>query len=93
MSDMGRAEELANKAYPKRGWKCKDSEGNDAFLDSNRERRLAFINGYEQAEKDFIEKAEKWLKSCLDNGCWVANDLGGIEKEAIILGFKQVMSE
>ena len=49
---MTRAEEQALKAYPKRGWKCKDSEGNDKFLDANRERRLAFIKGYEQALED-----------------------------------------
>lgn len=47
--------------------------------------------GYEQAEKDFIEKAEKWLKSCLDNGCWVANNLCDYDKQGIVQGFKEMM--
>lgn len=54
---MSRAEEQALKAYPKRGWKCKDADGNDAFLDGNRECRSAYIKGYEQATKDLMVDA------------------------------------
>ncbi len=49
---MSKAEEQALKAYPEKGWKCKDAEGNDKFLDANRERRLAFIKGYKKAISD-----------------------------------------
>lgn len=56
---MSRAEEQALKAYPKRGWKCKDAEGNDAFLDSNRGCRLAYVQGYEQGYKQAREDLMK----------------------------------
>ena len=52
---MSKAEERALEAYP-----------NMLFpftpLDLNAYRRDAFINGYEQAEKDTIERAIAWLK-------------------------------
>lgn len=41
----------------------------------------------------FIEKAVGWLKDCLDNGMWIANDVGAAEKEAIIENFKKYMKE
>lgn len=44
-----RAEEAAIKAY---------EYGRHTFVDSKRE---AFIRGYEQAEKDALERALKWL--------------------------------
>ena len=46
----------------------------------------------EYTRKDaFIEKAVGWLKGCLDNGMWIANDVGAAEKEAIIENFKKYM--
>lgn len=56
---MSKAEERALEAYP-----------NMLFpftpLDLNAYRRDAFINGYEQAEKDTIERAIAWLKENTD---------------------------
>ena len=40
-----------------------------------------------------MEKAVKWLKSCLDNGCWVANNLCDYDKKGIVQGFKEMMGE
>lgn len=41
----------------------------------------------------FIEKSVGWLKGCLDNGMWIANDVGSAEKEAIIENFKRYLEE
>lgn len=88
---MSRAEERALEAYPiKNEW-----VGNQygSYGDINEDSREKFIQGYEQAEKDFMEKAEKWLKSCLDKGCWVANNLCDYDKQGIVQGFKEMMYE
>ena len=79
---MRRAEERA-KSY------CKKKDYKSEWI----KPYLAYIEGYEQAEKDFIEKAAKWLKSCLDNGCWVASNLCDYDKKGIIQGFREMMSE
>lgn len=39
----------------------------------------------------FIEKACSWLQDCINNGMWIANDVGSAEKEAIIESFKEYM--
>ena len=52
---MTRAEEAALKAYP-------DVQFPFTPLDLNAYRREAFINGYETAEKQTIERAIAWLK-------------------------------
>lgn len=49
-------------------------------------------NDIEYIRKDaFVEKAVKWLKHSLDNGCWIANDVREQEKDAIIEHFKETM--
>jgi len=48
----------------------------------------------EVAEKltdSFIEKAVRRLENYLDNGMWIANDVGYREKEAIIEDFKNYL--
>lgn len=37
----------------------------------------------------FIEKVIEWLHNCLDNGMWIANDVGNEEKAAVIESFKE----
>ena len=51
---MSRAEERAREAYPstRHYWNSEP--------DRNMEAREYYKQGYEQAEKDFMEKAEKW---------------------------------
>lgn len=51
-----RAEEAGLKAYP-----VVIEEHTERDL--NKPKRLSYINGYEQAEKDTIERALDWLKA------------------------------
>lgn len=53
-----RAEELALKAYPISPSCLSEKDGDG---DRNYPRRLAFIEGYEQAEKDIIEWIDEQL--------------------------------
>lgn len=53
---MNRAEQAALKAYP-----VVIEEHTERDL--NKPRRLSYINGYEQAEKDYIELAQLWVDS------------------------------
>lgn len=56
---MSKAEEMAMEAYPiKNEW-----VGNQygSYGDINEDSREKFIQGYEQAEKDFMEKAKQWF--------------------------------
>ena len=70
---MSRAEESARKAYP-----------DNPYYGGRSAQRL-FAEGYEQAEKDFIEKAEKWLSEhCEEHP---------IYPESIVVDFKRAMSE
>jgi hypothetical protein len=39
----------------------------------------------------FIDKAVRRLENYLDNGMWIANDVGYREKEAIIEDFRKYM--
>lgn len=53
-----RAEEAGLKAYPEKlEWDYRDMD-----YDPNMESRIAYRKGYEQAEKDTIERAAAWLK-------------------------------
>lgn len=54
-----RSEEAAMKAYPKKEAWNKNATGH---YDPNFPRRKAYLQGYEQAEKDTIERAVAWLK-------------------------------
>lgn len=76
---MKKAEEAARKAYPDY-WKCYPFE-------TNKEARAAFIKGYEQAEKDTIERAESHLESIL------LNFLDVDTVRWIIKDFKKAMEE
>lgn len=60
---MSRAEELSLKAYPISTSYLSESNGDG---DRNHPRRLAFIEGYEQAKKDTLEMAVNWLQSRLN---------------------------
>ena len=44
-------------------------------------------------EDAFIEKAVKRLEHYLDNGVWIASDVGCREKEAIIEDFRRYLEE
>jgi hypothetical protein len=56
------------------------------FGDANEENREAFIKGYDQAIKDFLEKAEEFLYLQLNN---VLIECGNIER--LIEQFKNYM--
>lgn len=51
-----RAEDAAFKAYP-------DYPSMDGGYITQRKQRHCYIQGYEQAEKDTIERAWKWMTS------------------------------
>ena len=55
---MSKAAQRALKAYPISTSYLSESNGDG---DRNHPRRLAFIEGYEQAEKNAIERAVAWL--------------------------------
>ena len=55
---MTKAEEAALKAYPEKD--CLNKKGTGRY-DSNYPRRKAYIEGYEQTEKDTIERACEYL--------------------------------
>ena len=54
-----RAKEAALKAYPMRSRVIQLARGNTFFADNL--FREGFVNGYEQAEAETIERACKWL--------------------------------
>jgi hypothetical protein len=57
---MSKAEEKSLKAYPKKiEWVGNQWDG--APFDVNSERRVAYKQGYEQAEKELIDKAIGWI--------------------------------
>ena len=80
-----RAEEEAIKAYP-----VVIEEHTERDL--NKPRRLSYIKGYEQAEKDTIERAVMWLEEHADeyNGSESAFDH---MEEEMITDFRKAMEE
>ena len=60
---MTKVEESALKVYPISPWCLSEKDGDG---DRNHPRRLAFIEGYEQAKKDTLEMAINWLQSRLN---------------------------
>jgi hypothetical protein len=61
---MSKAEEKSLKAYPQKiEWVGNQWDG--APFDVNSERRVAYKQGYEQAEKDLIDKTLVFLKKRL----------------------------
>lgn len=74
-----RAEEAALKAYPDyRSW--------DGGYVTQRKPRTYYIKGYEQAEKDTIERAAEWLSS-IENGDKI------VDVKAFVEAFKNEMEE
>lgn len=61
---MTRAEQAALKAYPE-DWVAGYFDNPDEVTDDNEEAREYFQQGYEQAEKETIERACEWLFSHL----------------------------
>lgn len=58
---MSKAEEKSLIAYPKKiEWVGNQWDG--APFDVNSERRVAYKQGYEQAEKELIDKAIGWIE-------------------------------
>lgn len=55
-----RAEQSALKAYPE-DWQAGYFDDPDEVTDDNEEAREYFQQGYEQAEKDTIERAKQWI--------------------------------
>ena len=53
-----RAEEAALKVYPEKWFRDIDGDS----YDCNRYERCAYQEGYEQAEKDTIERVCKWIE-------------------------------
>lgn len=64
---MTKAEERALEAYPVNKVPFYGLCGNVSEYDSNDKKRDIFLKGYEQAEKDTIERAVSWLKEHADN--------------------------
>jgi hypothetical protein len=64
VNDMTKAKELAEQMFPE-----PQMENYDDILEYRNDRdwtviaRCAFIKGYEQAEKDYIEYAQLWVDS------------------------------
>ena len=61
-----RAEASARKAYPKEEGKIWNSAFGTFEFDKNAPERTAYQQGYEQAEKDTIERAVSWLIKNVD---------------------------
>ncbi len=57
-----------------------------AFTEKRKEDDIEYVRA-----DAFIEKACSWLEDCINNGMWIANDVGAAEKEAIIENFKKYM--
>lgn len=84
------AEEKALKAYPIL------IDGTDRDFDYNDEPREAYIEGYTQAYKDFLNKACEWLDA--ETACYVnVTHPGGIETVSMyqnfIDDFRKAMNE
>ena len=64
-----RAEEAVYKAYP--------LYDNDRYSYLRNALRIGYQQGYEQAEKDTIERAIKWLIDRIDVSCSVSTNENG----------------
>ena len=76
---------------------CQDNECDDCKFEDLEDnvtwcKDKIFDKDVEYTRTDaFIEKAVGRLKHYLDNGVWIANDVGVREKEAIIEDFRKYM--
>ena len=89
---MTRAEEAALKAYPKEDGKVWNSAFGVFEFDRNAPQREAFQKGYEQAEKDTIEIAVKWLEEHADEYNGSESSFDHMEEE-MITDFRKAMEE
>ncbi len=80
-----RAEEAALKAYPFIPLPQYDLRDENP-TDGNKIHRRIFLEGYEQAEKDTIERAAEWLSS-IENGDKI------VDVKAFVEAFKNEMEE
>lgn len=87
-----RVEEAALKAYPEKIIEHVEEPGFVVKRDLNRFDRNVYIQGYEQAEKDTIERAVMWLEEHADeyNGSESAFDH---MEEEMIIDFRKAMEE
>lgn len=75
-----RAEEASLKVYPEKlEWDYRDMD-----YDPNMESRIAYRKGYEQAEKEMIERAAKWL----EENVWEST---GLDFQILTESFKSAM--
>ena len=86
-----RAEEAALKAYPVEivGYTVECRVGaKPEPQDWNEERRKCFQEGYEQAEKETIERVVKWMKKN-----WIKYPNPDIPTEVVVDNFIKAMEE
>lgn len=79
-----RAEEAAMTAYPPIATIPKMFTENGMLYDPNIVMREVFIKGYEQAEKETIERAVKWL----EENIWEST---GLDFQILTESFKNAM--
>lgn len=87
-----RAKEAALKAYPDKVFRYKKIGDADGVMTgesviSQQYIRDYFIEGYEQGEKETIERACKWLEQALTHGCHPCSG------SRLVIEFKQAMEE
>ena len=78
---------IAKYLYEKKGYPI-GMNGNLPSFDETMKDAEKYLK-YKQDK--FIKKASRWLKDCLDNGMWIANDVGCAEKDVIIEHFQNFM--
>lgn len=81
-----RAEKRALELFPVDMQMCIDGTGETHEADVNAQRRKYVAFGYEQAEKDTIERACEWLGS-LDDGDRI------VDVKALVSAFRNEMEE
>ena len=87
-----RAEEAALKAYPEKIIEHVEEPGFVVKRDLNRFDRNVYIQGYEQAEKDTIERAVMWLERHADEYNGSESSFDHMEEE-MITDFRKAMEE
>lgn len=87
---MSSAEERALEKYPKR----KDGR-TKVYYCTDEDVRKVYAQGYRKSEKEFMEKAEKWLEEHSFDYFVTDGDgyISGIHTQKLIDDFKQFMSE
>ena len=86
-----RADEAALKAYPEKMGMFHEADIHYE-ADLNKAARIKYIEGYEQAEKDTIERAVKWLERHADNYNGSESSFDHMEEE-MITDFRKAMED